>query len=265
MPVEERLNVKKTLDEMRALYHESDREGTFNALIIGNPGTGKTSLLTTCRMPVVIHSFDPGGTKLKVLKPLIDSGQVIPDTRFEVEDRPLPTAYKLWEKTFYAMRKSGIFAHIGTYCLDSCTSWAEAMMHQILKEHKGIPLTPRTLPKIEDWQVQKNTMRDEIMSMCALPCDFILMSHIDYDKDEGTGKILAAPMVTGNFKTKMPLLFDERYYMSVTGGKFQLQVHPSGLFDASTRMCGEDADTKMAPDIKALLKLAGKPCEDKEA
>jgi ABC-type phosphate transport system ATPase subunit len=53
-----------TFDRVKQYYaDEAERQQTLNALICGDSGSGKTSLLRTCRRPILVHSFDPGGNK----------------------------------------------------------------------------------------------------------------------------------------------------------------------------------------------------------
>jgi hypothetical protein len=74
---------------------------SFNALIYGSMGSGKTNITRTCRGPVLIHSFDPGGTK--TVRDEIEKGKIYADTRFEIEDPFKPTAFVLWDKTYHRL------------------------------------------------------------------------------------------------------------------------------------------------------------------
>ena len=74
---------------VRESYNNDAKQKSFNALVLGETGSGKTFLLRTARKPVHIDSFDPGGTKC--LQEYIDKNEIIPDTRFESEDRLHPS------------------------------------------------------------------------------------------------------------------------------------------------------------------------------
>ena len=142
------------------------------------------------------------------------------------------------------------------------------MRNQGLEDRLGKSLKRTDLPKIRDWQVQKNAVVDELLAMCALPCDFLVMFHLDYTKDDNTGEVLAAPMITGNLKARVPAFFDERYITTVSSGEnptFALQTKSSGMYRASTRRGAEGLFKLKEPsDIKALLRKAGWDDSDKE-
>ncbi len=74
------LEVKRLASEVKELYGNDTRQDSFNLLLCGDSGAGKTFLASTCRKPVHIDSFDPGGTKH--LKQWIDRGEIIVDTRY---------------------------------------------------------------------------------------------------------------------------------------------------------------------------------------
>ena len=87
----------KIADEFRTireLYESNPNKDTFNAIIYGYMGTGKTQVIGTARKPVLIHSFDPGGEKVLVDK--IKKGQVMVNSEFQHEDDKKPTSYRAW-------------------------------------------------------------------------------------------------------------------------------------------------------------------------
>ena len=135
---------KSILSEFKNIrdnYNKSRAKDYFNSLIYGYMGTGKTTILGTARKPVLIHSFDPGGEK--VLVDQIKKGEVMVNSSFQHEDAKRPTTYRSWEKEFDRLRHmEGFFESIGTYALDSVTTWSEALMNAILKSNgraAGIP------------------------------------------------------------------------------------------------------------------------------
>ena len=78
------LTLNPELPKLRTMYEEDTTQESFNLLLLGESGTGKTSIAATCRGPAVIDSFDPGGTK--GLAKEISSGHIFVDTRWEKED-----------------------------------------------------------------------------------------------------------------------------------------------------------------------------------
>ena len=75
------LEIKKLAGEINDFYKQDTRQESFNLLLLGEKGSGKTVISTTCRKPVHIDSFDSGGTK--ALKPWKLIGGVVWEYLFE--------------------------------------------------------------------------------------------------------------------------------------------------------------------------------------
>lgn len=257
------LDVKKEFDSIREQYAGDPSSETFNALICGEKGTGKTTLLTTCRKPVLVDSFDPGG--LRGLKPWIDKGEIIPDTRWEHEDPMKPSVYENWAKAVNERFSKGLFQHLGTYCLDSSTTWAQAIMNHILQK-AGRPGTEPLFTK--DYGPQKVKIQNHIQQLLNLPCDFILTGHLEATKDEVSGRIDYRYMTTGKGSVVIPLLFDELYVMTTqetpSGLVYKLLTRTTGRYVACSRLASIGSfETYEEPNIKRLLMKAGLPHQDR--
>jgi len=256
-------DISEEFQKIRDLYKNSPIKDSFNAIVYGYMGTGKTRLLGTARKPVLIHSFDPGGEK--VLVDQIKTGEVMVNNSFQEENSKRPTAYRGWEKEFDRLRGTdGFFESIGTYAIDSVTTWSEALMNAILKENGRTAGTPQ----MQDYLVQINTLRDSIKLITSLPCDVILTGHVDSEKDEMTGRVSTGVMITGKLKEKLPLLMDEVYMTtsreSSKGVEYTILTRNTGLYKARTRLGRNNLfDTYEKPDIKALLKKAGMDDSDR--
>ena len=256
-------SAKAEFDSIRKMYANSVTKDSFNAIVYGYMGTGKTTLLGTARKPVLLDCFDPGGEK--VLVDQIKTGEIMVRNSYQIEDSRKPTAYRAWEKEFDRLRNTpGFFEQIGTYAIDSVTTWSEALMNSILKANGRAGGTPQ----MQDYLVQINTIRDAIKLITALPCDVILTGHVDTEKDEVTGRLTTGVMITGKLKEKLPLLMDE-VYMTVSketskGVEYSLLTRNTGLYKARTRL-GRNGifETYENPDIKALLERAGIDSSDR--
>jgi len=277
------LDLKVEAQKLRTMYNEDPRRDTFNAVIYGGLGTGKTSLLRTCRKPVLVHSFDPGGTT--VLQEEIDNGSILADIRFEIEDPTRPTAAKLWDGEYDRLKRLGFFNHLGTYALDSVTTWAQCVMYDILKQQGRsgrVKLNAKIVkdgktrttyvgvPQENDWMPQMIVMENAIRDMLSLPCDVILIGHDDVVKDNVTGKMESSLMITGKLKKRVPLLFQEIYYATTketsAGTIYQLLTQRTGSYQARTRLGkGGELDKYEAPDIKGILRKVGMSTDDKPA
>ncbi len=255
------LDVKKELSELQTMYDASVKNRTFNALIYGGMGTGKTNLLTTCRRPVLIHSFDPGGTN--TIRNEIGNG-IYADTRYEVEDAEKPSAFQAWDKEYDRLKAGGVFSQIGTYAIDSATMWSASAMNVVLKKAGRAGAVPFQQDYLPAMVMIENAIKD----MVSLPCDCILICHDDADKDEATGKMFVGPMFVGKLKVRVPILFDE-IYMAVTketskGAEYSLLTRNTGLYKARTRLGKGKFETYEQQDIKALLQKAGWESGDKK-
>ena len=248
--------------KLREMYDNDPTTKSFNAVIYGGLGTGKTSLIRTARKPVLVHSFDPGGTK--VLRDEIEAGEILVDSRFEREDPRLPKAFQLFDDEYHRLRGGGFFDHIGTYVIDSVTTWAQCAMNVVLKKAGRVGGTPQK----NDWMPQMGLIENAMRDFVALPCDCILLGHDDVTKDESSGKMYSGLMITGKLTRRVPLLFDEIYCAMTKetskGIEYQLLTRATGTYQARSRLGkGGEHDTYEKPDIKAILKKVGFSTEDK--
>lgn len=236
----------------------------FNILSMGQSGTGKTSIASTCPFPVFIDSFDPGGTKTEVLQEYIDRGDIIVENRWEADTWKKPYAFAEWEREMNDRKREGFFDYLGTYILDSASRWSESMMYEILRKGTRGKSRVGQNPELQDYLVQQLTAVDWIGVMTALPCNIVLTSHLGLERDELTGKIITGPLMYGKLALKLPVAFDEVYIMrpeqTAQGSNYRIQCHADGFYDAKTRLGGKKFQLFEAPDIKAMMKKAG--CAD---
>lgn len=258
----------KTIQEIRKLYKESSEKRGFNAIIYGDIGSGKTTLAETCRRPILVHSFDPNGTL--VLRDAISEGWIVADNRFEVEDPKQPSAFRLWDTEYHKLKREGIFEQVGTYFFDSLTTFSQIVMNFVLQKNGrpgGIP--EAGAGKSSDYVLQMNYIEIALRDFFTLPCNVILTAHPDVSKDDVTGKQFIGPLVTGQLKTRLPLMFDEMYYLMTSKDakgeiKRALLTQPDGSAKAKTRIGMKGRlNTFEEPNIKSLLKKSGLPFEDK--
>jgi hypothetical protein len=256
------LDIKTEIGNIKNFYAEDPRQSTFNLLLLGESGTGKTFASRTCRRPVHIDSFDPGGTKC--VREYIEKGDIVADTQWESEEPLTPTEFSRWKNTFKQRKDGGYFNHFGTYILDSATTWSEAIMNYILKKSGLAGEAPRFT---KDYTPQKIAIRNHIYSMLSLPCDFILTGHLKLVEDPDKGSIFRF-MTTGQGAVTIPLLFDEIYIATAKGKadrtNYSFLTQSTELYMARSRLAGEGKLSKYEdPDIKKILKKAGLPTKDK--
>ena len=270
------LEVTKQIEEIEQQYKEMMGDSTaISILLMGIFGSGKTRCACTGRLPILVDLFDPKGgvifetdpylSKLRKEKKLI----VRP---FWMENSQNPTEYMRWEKQWMADCKSGFFSLFGTYVIDSGTTWMEAMSNYISKtKGRKYTLGGREITgnlSIEDYIPMYNMIMDAIKMTSSHGCDFIYTAHLLTIEDEVTQKITAILDIYKRLKSKVPKLFSEKYVMSKkeTSGspKHELIIHSTGKFEASSQLMARGGINDIVePDLKALLKKAGLPVEDK--
>jgi len=281
---QENLKIQKTAEDLRSMYSSSTGSETTNFIIYGGSGSGKTSLLRSARTPILVHSFDPGGCDVLEGKvpwspydTSIDNGKVLVDNRFEHEDPANPTAFELWDKVYHQLKRDKVFDSLGTFVIDSLTTFSQCVMYYILKKegrsgskavangqkvsYQGVPFQQDYLPQM---MFIENTLRDILSNSC----DVILTAHDAAVKDEITGRVQKDIMVTGKLVRRLPLLFSEIYHTeSIEAGtstSYKLLTRKTGTYQAKTRM-GKGGELELREDanLKAMLKKCGRNYHDK--
>ena len=261
------------INEIKSFYAGDKKQKRFSALVTGTSGSGKTFLLRTCRLPIHIDSFDPGGSKN--LRDMIDAGDVVVDTRWEREDPFNPTAFAEWKKVTERRLLTGYFNAFGTYCLDSMTTWGQAVMNDVLRANQRAGQTPS---RNHDYMPQKTAMVNYIRRLLNTDCDVIMTGHL---KDEGrliamdtktgieTRTVEYRLMIVGDAQITVPLLFDEMYVLQTkqAGGKLErsLLLEAQDKFHARSRLRSDNKLNSVEPaDIKAILRKVGLSADDKD-
>ncbi len=271
------LNIKATMDDINATYAKS-REVGFNLMVYGQSGTGKTYAIQTLPKPVYIHSFDRHGWS--TISHLIDQKNIIVDTRFEgmfgsrTALNSGDTVYELWEKEFKKLAEADFFSKIGTFVIDSATSWALSIMDAVLKQSgkrltTGWMIGRKETPDQKDWQVQMECVKLALDSFLSLPCHCYLICHEIREKNELDGSIMTMPLLTGKLREQIPPTFDEVYKVCVTSGSsnnsYKLLTQNDGNIIAKSRMSGGSKKLAKYEDfnIKNLMIKVGKNAQDK--
>jgi len=260
------------IEKVKKFYSENPRNTTLNVIVFAPIKTGKTSLFKTARRPVYIDSFDPGGTN--VLRKEIERGEVIVNTRWEDEDPFAPSAFRKWADDFKYKKSIGFFDHVGTYGLDSMTTWSQCIMNEVVKvaaQKKSTRLIGGT-PQQNDWMQQMNHIENFMRMFVSLPCDSILTGHEDQPtKYDSEGNLIwegdVGLMITGKLRNRVPALFDEIYKLEIDNystGSRRLVIAPRKKLQVGSRLASDGKLDKFEPaDIKALLKKVGFPSGDK--
>lgn len=259
-PQPQSLDVAASFAEIRKRFAEDPKRDTFNALVCGEMGTGKTYLAKTCRKPLLADFFDPGG--YNTLRTEIDQGEVLP-RNFSPDDPFKPWAFRDWANSWSTVEK--LAPYLGTYMLDSSTLWAEAILNYFLAQRGQAGKVPSGKA---DYLPQKNEIRNWMSKILSLPCDVIVTGHLEPEQDGVTGKVTYRYATTGKGTFLIPAMFDEVYVMiseeTSKGITRNILTAATGRYAARSRLAQNGKiEPYMPPDIKNILKLAGYPTEDK--
>lgn len=253
---------EEILHDISTMYASNPVQTSIKAMVIGSKGSGKSMMARTARQPVLYHSFDPGGTKpvaKHMLTPSNPDGFIIADTRYEREDYKKPTAFQQWEKQIEALDKADIWPHIGTFYLDSMTTWAIACMNEILRRSNRAGQNPQ----IQDYGVLVQTLSNYAQHFTAYPCDVVITAHIDAQTSELDNKLEATIFSIGQAsKIRIPILFDEAWFAkpkeTAKGTEYRILTQNDGRFPASTRIgCDGKFDKFEVMDLIELRRKAG--------
>jgi len=269
------LKPKISLKALLEKYNSTERHQKMHALIVGDKGVGKTSLLKTCPKPCLVFGFDPGG--LSVLKKEITSGEVIP-VDLENDNPYKPTAFIEYQNRFNELGSAGIFNEVATVAIDTITTMSDCIIAQVMKKEGRMPpsMSGKTSQesqgmRIQDWGTVLTVWLMLARDLAMLPCHTILLGHMSRNKDDITGGMVRGVLLPGQAKDKVPVLLHE-YYVLLTQkaekpdqpAKRVLLTQHDSYYDATTRMGGGIFKKFEKPDIRYLLEKAGYPAEDKE-
>uniref|UniRef100_A0A6M3II42 Putative ATPase domain containing protein n=1 Tax=viral metagenome TaxID=1070528 RepID=A0A6M3II42_9ZZZZ len=216
---------------------------SYNVLIYGKNGTGKTIFGAGWPTPILLIDADKGIVSIIASKRIPDSAKneihVVSLSDISIDPGvQQPVGFLTACAVLLSVEKEGHYDGIQpkTIVVDSLTTLsAYAMTHvQAITQHTGKP------PSLPDFGRQMNELREFIKRGVALDVNFICIAHEQYQKDENSGRIWCLPLVTGKLAPELGLYFDEVYHAEATsiGGvdKYQLITKASGLITAKSRL-----------------------------
>ncbi|MBU0847188.1 ATP-binding protein [Patescibacteria group bacterium] len=255
------LDVSQELFKVHETYLQTARNKSFNALVYGKPGSGKTYSLRTARKPVLVHSFDPGGSKTN--REIVDGSSFAVDARFESRNLKPAEICDLWISEVDRLADNGMLDSLGTWAIDSFSTWINVLMSKVMTI--PLPKGQRTypgVPAMSDYQILGVRVREIITRSCSFGCDFILIAHVQSEMDQVTGGIDNTLASFPSLRTLLPTLFDEIYYARATAGskgtEYQFQLANDGLFTACSRLAASGKLQAREPqDFLALRRKVG--------
>ena len=252
----------KSFEEITKTYSTLNANDNRTIILMGESGVGKTKFLETCRKPVLLDCFDPGG--YKVLRDAITRKEVFVRD-YSTDSYKTPHEFTKWEQQVMRDMASGLFNDLGTYCIDSLTTFLHSLSYQTSRSQKRAD----GVLAIQDYNIIYNTIRDIVKNLSSYGCDFIMTAHIENEKDDIIGIVRSRIKTFKSLKVEIPLLFDEKWVMesedSSTGVRRFITTRNSGRIMASSRADANGKwDLKEEPDLKKMFMKLGRKLEDKK-
>jgi hypothetical protein len=119
-----------------------------------------------------------------------------------------------------------------TLVLDSITTFTNILMRDYLV--RSYTMLKRPLPELygqQDYGILATQLKTIIPNLLVLPCNVIVLGHVESDKDELTGIISRQPMMPGKNAPTLPIWFEEVYVAKLNAkGERVLQTQPDKTY-----------------------------------
>lgn len=254
----------------------------FSAIVQAIPGSGKTYMLGTLPLPLLIFAFDPNAavTIKTAYKKLYEAEwiKILPFWRRETFSKPVN--YDQFENAFEVMLKEDFFDKFASVAIDSFTTFSRSASYSCLYHQNNKRASKGGLRLSNLAQGDYNSLYASIFHKVAAlqgrPVNFVLTGHlapvIEYYSVGGKEmeRILGYELKAyRGLKTDIPALFPEKYNLIREGeGKnqeFKLLTAPyADLYHASSGLAGSgNLNYIEKPNFRHLLKKADFDYEDK--
>lgn len=206
-----------TLDNMPAwmkdVSYTNDADTHFlRALLYGEMGSGKTSLMLTFPSPFIID-VDHGLLTGKDFP--FPSVKVYPPK--DRRDKDNVVYQKVMDILTDARHRTGPFAPDGpladikTIGLDGYTALAHALMKELLIKDGLDPISNR--PEFEHWRYLLVKLQNITDLIEQVPFHVVATCGSKEEKDETTGAWMGKPEILGSYRDNIGYRFDEVYYL----------------------------------------------------
>jgi len=270
----------------------------MNTLLIGKPGSGKTTAACTGRPPLYLLDVDGKAKDMVHLQPMIKSGDLIVQ---ELENKMLvdrlsyraahpdkgPKSepqgyYEIIDILNDIVEDVGDYKYYKTIILDSLTRTVEHMKRLLNFHRMGGKFGKIKTEDIKDdmnwpsWGTYLSNLEELFAIVTAhIEQDFVCCVHERTDTvyDEMT-KVTSItgywPMIDGQMKEKLAGYFNEVYYMDIkfsaqTGNEYLFQIHPDKKHASRTSMDLDSFEDANLLDLREIsLKNIAENSEDSD-
>lgn len=222
----------------------------FSCLLIGPPGSGKTTASSTAPPPILFLDCDNKLHKMENIKDKMGRGEIIqwaiddplseitlarlagidtkPGTKVAI---PRPKGYMRLAEMIQSLVENdcmieyeGKKVRVNTVVLDSYTSMNEHLKRLLMAANSTSTMT---LPLYGVALINYETINNTLLRLKA---NVIFICHEKVDKDELSGKISYLPLIDGQMKDKIGKDFEEVYYLekTVRGDKVSYEMMTVG-------------------------------------
>ena len=202
------------------------RAGEEKILLIGGPGSGKTTQFLTLPGKKFLYIFDPNclpslegadidyemfcpeiddlDLSLKTLKRDKKTGVPKGDKPQRAgKKRPEPQTYLNWEEHFEKHMDSGFFDQYDAIGFDSFTMFTDIAMDRILYINNRLGGNP----EMGDYAILTNAMVNVFRVFNSQDALIFCTGHYEWQVDEVTKKTRGKLIAPGRMRTRMPLIF----------------------------------------------------------
>ena len=247
------MEIKKAAD------YKSDR---LRILAIGPAGSGKTTQLRTLPGKKLLFCFEDNALNSLKGDDNIDYQLYLPDV-VEIAPRSLsskqnvrattatgekPSAFDNFVRDFNSLLqddRKATFEKYDVIAIDSLTSLSKAVMDAVLWLNNRMGQQPA----MDDWAAQLNTIENTIRKVTSLPKTVYITAHDTLLQDELTKKIVNELVLTGQLKTRIPMLFSDIMKFQCEDEKFSMLTQPD-RYNVKVRRSLPDLDAVVDVTIK---------------
>lgn len=134
-------------------------------------------------------------------------------------------------KLIEAARLNNTKLPFDTLVVDSLTTLTEALMEDyLIRSQLGIKVAIKDIPAMQHYQILDKHLTQFISGLLALPCNVIMLGHLDVYKDDSTGAMIRQPLMKGKWAAKLPIYFEEVYVGKIVGEKRIIQTQPDSTY-----------------------------------
>jgi hypothetical protein len=266
----------------------------FSAIVMAVPGTGKTFMLGTLPLPLLIFAFDPNAavTIKSAYKDLFNKEwvKILPFWKRESFNKPIN--FDNFEIAFDKMLEERFFDKFASVAIDSFTTFSRSASYSCLyynnnmREKKAAENKNSKHKNPKDARLQNLAMGDynslyasiyhKITGIQGRPVNFVLTGHLAPVIETYTVNFKEMERTIGyelnafrTLKSTVPALFPEKYCLVREGDganqEFKLLTAPyAGLYHASSGLAASgNLNYIEKPNFRHLLKKADFDYEDK--